>query len=91
MPPKDSSFWKNYDPDKHMQLVRAMTQKRLVVFMIVYLSVTTSVILGLIIAAAMGKTHLSDSVLDKLTMLTIGQFAGATMILYRYMFRQSRN
>jgi hypothetical protein len=86
MPPPNSPFWSNYNPDKHILLVRAQTQKRLALFMMLYLGVTTLTVLWLIAELGFGKIALPESLINKLILGTLGQFAGAAVICYRYMF-----
>jgi len=85
--PRDKQFWKHFDAEKHAVLTRTKNQTRLVYFAVAYLSVSTSFFMVLLTAIALGKAHLPDTLVNLLAGATLGQFAGAPILLYKALFR----
>lgn len=88
---KPGGFWLTFDAEKHAALARARNQTRIVWFTIVYLSVVSGYFMWLLTYVALGKAQLPPAMVNWLAAATVGQFAGAPIVLYRALFRAGRD
>ncbi len=88
---REGFSWREYNPEKHAALIRAKSQYRVVWFTMLYLMVTTVFFMVLLVSVAFGWAKLPDALVEKLAWATVGQFAGAPLLLYRALFSNRRD